>query len=302
MGSAHDPRSFYDSLDSMEAIVRLLDPPLRESQTLEYKDASRLFGDRERESIAKEVCALANSSGGVIIYGIEIDKSDRTRPVRLSGFDVRNVESFDQAVATRVQKPVAGLERKLLPANAPQVMVVYVPKSPHSPHQDTVKARYFYRAGTVSQPMTHDLVELHFGRRLGPMLQLHVARISQTPGRPGHLDLELRLSLENHGQRVARYVEAIVWLPGLPLVSHTLQATAKRIDHLHGGTPTLQYTSDGTVVHPTMRRSIIDAVLSLNTDFIEPNIDKPFIQWVIYADEMERQIGERTLRELGVAP
>jgi predicted HTH transcriptional regulator len=162
-GGALDPRAFYNSLDSIDAVARLIDPPLHESQTLEYKAAGKPFNDDDRADIAKAVCALANSSGGVIVYGIMTARDDRTKPTGFSGFDVRNVELFDQTVATRIQKPVVGLERKVLAAENATVLVVFVPKSVYSPHQDTLACRYYYRAGSVSRPMQHDLIELHFG-------------------------------------------------------------------------------------------------------------------------------------------
>lgn len=301
--AVHDPRTFYDSLDSMDAVARLIEPPLHESQTLEYKAAARPFDENERAGLAKEVCALANSSGGVIIYGITTARDDRTKPTGLSGFDVRNVELFDQTVATRIQKPVVGLERKVLPAEAPQVLIVFVPKSIYSPHQDTQVFRYFYRSGSVSRPMPHDLVELHFGRRLGPVLRLEVDTTTRTPGPPGHIALGLRLFLLNHGQRVGRSVEAIVWLSNPPLLSglNVVSGYARRIDELHGNTPTLQFIENQNVFHPRMRRRILDLAVTLNTDFIAAHLDHPLIQWAIYADEMELQTDQRTLRDVGLA-
>jgi len=259
------------------------------------------FDDDDRADIAKAVCALANSSGGVIVYGVTTARDDRTKPTGFSGFDVRNVELFDQTVATRIQKPVVGLERKALPAENAKVLVVFVPKSVYSPHQDTLACRYYYRAGSVSRPMQHDLVELHFGRRLGPVLDLNVRVFDFLPG--GITTLGLRVSVLNQGQRVGRFVEVILWLPAPPLLQGVAvtEGKALRIDQLHENRPTLQFIENVNVFHPRMNRRIIDLTLNLLTPNMSAVLDDPlFLQWAIYAEEMELRTGHLSLRELGV--
>jgi hypothetical protein len=288
-----DPRAFYDSLDSIEAVARLIDPPQHESQTLEYKAAAGPFDEHARADIAKAVCALANSSGGVIVFGVDTARDDRTKPIGFSGFDVRNVELFDQTVATRVQKPVVGLARKVLPTNQPQILVAYIPKSPHSPHQDTVTCRYFHRSGSVSRPMQHDLVELHFGRRLGPVLNLVVqprTSITEFAGDPPvSNDLDLRLSITNDGQRIGRYVQVVLMFPPKDDVPR-LSVTSGRwtdIDHLYQGAQVRQFTENNAVFHPGLQHNILDVRLAVTRAFWESGSGKPLITATIVADAME---------------
>jgi len=301
-GGGLDPRAFYDSLDSIDAVARLIDPPQHESQTLEYKAAAKPFDDGARADIAKAVCAMANSSGGVIIYGVNTARDDRTKPSGFSGFDVRNVELFDQTVATRIQKPIIGLARKVLPARDPQVLVAYIPKSLHSPHQDTVACRYFHRSGSVSRPMQHDLVELHFGRRLGPALNLVVqprTSITEFSGDPPiSNDLDLRLSITNQGQRIGRYVQVVLIFPpkaDVPRLSATSGGWAD-IDHLYQGAQVRRFTENTGVFHPGLQTNILDVRRAVARPFWDSGSGKPLLTATIVADEMEPRSSIMLLR------
>ena len=58
----------FDELTTIERVQALIDGGVRESQTLEYKTASAPFGDKEKNEVAKDVSAMANSGGGTIIF------------------------------------------------------------------------------------------------------------------------------------------------------------------------------------------------------------------------------------------
>src|SRR5688500_4308542 len=96
-------------------------------------------------------------------------------------------------------------------------MVVYVPQSDGAPHQNAGDHKYYRRAGIESLPMPHDLVALYFGRRSGPLLSLRFDPLNRLRGFSGDPSIskpwEIRVYLENHGKRVARYAKAILDIP-----------------------------------------------------------------------------------------
>src|SRR5437870_4479895 len=147
----------FDELTTIERVQALIDGGVRESQTLEYKTASAPFGDKEKNEVAKDVSAMANSGGGTIIYGLATDQNDRTLPTAIQEIHVRNIETFDRVVNSQVRPPVAWRKR-LLPEGAPRVMVVDVLASTDPPHQSLGDKRYYRRSGTESLPMEHDVV------------------------------------------------------------------------------------------------------------------------------------------------
>lgn len=172
-------REFFDSLTSLDDINALIADAHHESETVEYKQASVPFSNTQKDEIVKDVSAMANSSGGTIIYGVATDPSVKTKPVRIEAIDVKNIESFSRVVNSSIQPRIEGIQQRAIPPDNPQVLVVYVPQSRKSPHQSSADKKYYHRSGIESIPMGHDLVELHFGRRLGPILKTQT-RIENT--------------------------------------------------------------------------------------------------------------------------
>src|SRR4051794_21179830 len=143
---------------------------------MEYK-AGRDFG--KPVEIAKDVSAMANSTGGVIVYGIRTDPDDKTLPVEVVGVDRKNIETFDQIVNAHIRPTVPNVRTRVLEADdGTAVMVVQIPESDEAPHQVLGDCRYYRRAGTQSRPMEHDLVALYFGRRRRPRLAVDVQALT----------------------------------------------------------------------------------------------------------------------------
>jgi predicted HTH transcriptional regulator len=71
-----------------------IDNELEESLTLDYKD-SRSLGksDRRKAEITKDVSAMANSAGGLLIYGIsEYQDADRSHlPEKITPIDQKEL-------------------------------------------------------------------------------------------------------------------------------------------------------------------------------------------------------------------
>jgi hypothetical protein len=292
----------FESLNSLEHLEELIRGEIRESEVLEYKQARETFGNKEKNEIAKDVSAMANSSGGVIIYGVATDPDDPTRPAEVTGIDPANIETFHRVVNSTISPPIPNLQWKVIPKEGPvKVMVIGVPKSEESPHQSLVDNKYYYRAGTESRPMDHHMVELHFGRRLGPLLELHVVPVSPPdPSKLRYLEdgfsepLQLWLFLLNTGKRVARYTRAILLFPGKEKVTIVSSSGLDNIDELYAAQErqARQFSLSADVVHPGLRMRIGEVSLRCRREWVEGRARvEPLIEWTIYADEMKPREG-----------
>src|SRR5258708_7393091 len=109
-------KSLFDSLSSLEDVQALINDGTRESEVLEYKTASQPFSEREKREIAKDVSAMANSMGGMILYGIATNRDDKTLPENIVPIDPKNIETFDRVLNAQVRPPIRGIQRKLIPS------------------------------------------------------------------------------------------------------------------------------------------------------------------------------------------
>jgi hypothetical protein len=200
--------ALYDELNSLEDLQGLIDSDERESDILEYKTARKRLESKDRDEAAKDVSAFANASGGVLIYGIATDAKDKTKPVALDAIDPLNVNYFLHTIPSAIRQPIAGIRHKTIPVgDTPQAILLDVPQSPSAPHQVAGECRYYRRQGVESVPMSHDLVELYFGRRMQAKLEPIVLSYAEPENPdPSHVQCRVNLGLLNAGGQIGRDV------------------------------------------------------------------------------------------------
>jgi hypothetical protein len=291
------PRLF-DSLSTLQAVEALVAQGVRESAVVEYKAATTKFRNAEHD-IAKDVSAMANSSGGVILYGVTTDPEDKTLPVAIDGVHPANIETFDRIVNARIRPEIPGLEKRVL-TGAKTVMVVHVPQSDHAPHQSLQDFCYYRRAGTEALPMEHDLVALYFGRRQSPSLAMEVDVLTDmgpvTFDPAGYSDpISIRLLLVNRGKRAARDTKVILRFPDRSDFELQDRGGLTSIDHLYEGQWACQQDVPG-VVHPGLRVALGEVRFRVRSRWLTSNDEShPFMSWTLFADEMEPQADGATL-------
>ena len=200
--------NFYDRVNTVEDLDGLIRRQVRESETIEYKSATKRVSFDE---VAKDISAFANASGGTIIYGIATDNVDKTKPVAIEPVLVENIEAIRTAISTHIRNPIPNVRAKTISDEAGNVIafIVEVPESYSAPHQVLNERKYYRRDGVQSAPMPHDLIELLFRRRRGPALEpsyrLDVTPPqTSTPGWKGTFVLEFWA--KNVGPHTARDV------------------------------------------------------------------------------------------------
>src|SRR4051812_3861855 len=126
-------------------LLRLIADRVQESISLDYKRSKALSKDTKAE-ISKDVSALANSAGGMIVYGMMEDKH---YPIGLdAGTDPNDLskEWLDQVISSNIQRRIDGVRIKqieLAKHNPGRVAyVVDVPQSSRAPHQAADKKFY----------------------------------------------------------------------------------------------------------------------------------------------------------------
>ena len=135
----------FESIKDIEGLIK---SQIEESLTLEYK---RELGKKNSE-ISKDISSFANTSGGVIIYGID---EDGRIPTSINWLDGTNTkEKIENIILSNIQPKLRNIIINSIsnPENPSQaIFVVNIPESSDAPHM--ADFRYYRRHNFQSIPM-----------------------------------------------------------------------------------------------------------------------------------------------------
>lgn len=292
----------FESLQTLEDAQKLIDDEERESVTLEYKEAVKQWDDKAKKKIAKHISAFANSEGGVIIFGIECDKKDEDKPIAITGLHPKNsAETFDRILTDAVKPEIEGWERKVLSGAGKSVLVVAIPRSDRAPHMSQKHKQYFHRSGAQSLAMESHLVELYYGRRRKPALDLKVVEPlkqveSAKQGFTG--TFVFGIYLDNLGTGMASGASGVIRFPRKDLftINHYAQKFAA-VEEVHERDPVNRplpryYFDIETKIFPKSTRCILHFNIAFKEEWRTQYADKPLFEWEIYAEDAEPKSGK----------
>lgn len=150
-----------------------------ETSNLEFKDGRSLLNETGKKAdIAKDVSAMANAAGGLIVYGIH-ERDSVADSIAGCPAEHGKAEWFEQVINNNIEPKVQGvtIKRIDLPDDK-MALVVNVPKATtFAPHQNKTDGRYYRRYNTTSQVMLDHEVRDLMNRGSSPELYLRYAMI-----------------------------------------------------------------------------------------------------------------------------
>jgi hypothetical protein len=204
---------------TVDDIYAVLASGEQENVSLEYK-ASLAIGewtDRNRNELAKDLCAFANSAGGIIIIGI--GEIEHKPGIIDDGVDTRRVskEAIESALAARIAPRIEGLTIKEIP-NPRQpdhaYFVIGIPRSMRAPHMCSPVHRYYKRYNFECVPMEHYEVEDVRRRQSEPALTFTCElQPLESPLSDGRRPVALVAGVQNEGSVTARDVLVRLYIP-----------------------------------------------------------------------------------------
>jgi hypothetical protein len=291
---------------------------VQESLTLEYKSADALGkAEGKKAEITKDVSAMANSAGGVIIYGIA-EYNDPLKKHLPEKIDVVDLIAFPkewlEQIINNIRPKIDSILIHPISIGVSPNSVVYVVEIPQSTtaHQ-ALDWRYYKRYNFQSVPMSDYEIRDVMGRIQHPRIDLDFTiRYSQVTILKKK---ELVFIAKNIGQVYARFVKIVLFLPP-SLACHKVSILNREIKEIDG----VDYYIFSEI---NTRRDILDQDREGNqkhgSSWFEPifplaerswiyripdnfSVDKhnshEEILWEVYADNAPKHMGRVSIKDI----
>lgn len=302
-------------------LQNLIRDEIQESLTLEYKAADALAKtDSKRNEITKDVSALANSSGGIVIYGIkEFDQKDKKHlPEKLSPIDqsLFSREWLEQII-NNIRPRINGLVIHPVALNSGPNHVAYIVEIPKSmtAHQAADK-RYYKRFNFLSVPMEDHEIRDVMNRAITPNANVEIRLFRGMQGEPDYKSYRgLKVIVRNESTKVINRYKVTLKLANVGWCDDDAETHLGLVEHVGlEEDKALKWTMHGKVdgrVDVEITYQPVDVLFPKEEVDIGPKIDLAYpdpdiviydendrlwrqtaeennwiIEWTLYADSM----------------
>ena len=292
------PRNWTES-----KLQNFITSEIEESLTLEYKAAEALDRvEAKKKEITKDVSAMANSAGGIIVYGISefADLEKRHLPEKITPVDRRKyprewVEQIIQAIRPRIDGIVIH-SINLSSGENDTAYVIEIPQS-NTAHQAN-DHRYYKRFNFQAVPMEdYEIRDVMF-REQTPNIALNFLIEITSDER------NLVIQARNNGSAFAQFVAVFLDVPTL-----ILQNTENKMSLTDGGrfyrhrltNLNQEYADEQFKTNfPLLRSMAMSWKIPLNEKLDELKSPDLLIKWKTYADNALPKEGKISLKEIEV--
>lgn len=295
-----------------------IESEIEESLTLEYKSAEALDrNDTKKKEITKDVSAMANSAGGVLIYGIAESSLENKRhlpekitPVNRNNYPREWVEQIIQAIRPRIDGIVIH-SVNLSSGENDVAFVVEIPQS-NTAHQAS-DHRYYKRFNFQAVPMEdYEIRDVMFREQTPNIALKFLIEITSASSGVflGEENIEtlsainLIVQAQNNGSAFAQYIAVFLDIP-VPILK-TIENKMNLKDggrfYRHRLTNLNQEYADEQfkASFPLLRSMSMNWKIPLTPEFENLRGEDLAIKWKIYADNALPKEGKIALKEIDI--
>jgi hypothetical protein len=302
---------------TLEKLQQLIDDGIKESLILEYKAAGALGrSDGKKREITKDISAIANSAGGVLIYGVsEFQQKEKAHlPEKLDPIDSSEYsKEWLEQVISNISPKIEGLiiEPVTIGDDSDRAYVVDVPKSTTA-HQAT-DWRYYKRHNFLSIPMDDHEIRDVMNRSIMPNIEVEFTFDLVVIGMENHEYL-LKIRVVNVGVKAIHNYKLEFIFPNYApeLISSTTYTATK---HPYFGLITKGKNENDDYIHSFRSKNLLfpqddfDIGELINLQYsINHKADISIralnrgrgtdVEWILFADDMEPKKGKVSFSEL----
>jgi hypothetical protein len=235
-----------------------------ENLHLDFKTVgnANLRGNDDKRNLAKCLSGFANSSGGLIVWGVDARKNLQGIDCACERAEIAPVRLFvsrlNELTGDAVSPIVDGVRHKAIEISLDKgFAVTLVPESDSGPYMANLgEDRYYKRSGDSFYRMEHFDLEDMFGRRQKPRL---VFNLSNLPVPGDNTQEDLRFSIQNTGRAMARHVGFFVKFENIE-ITEVSGDYMQNVSHFNDSRPFVSYTNNLDVIHPNGIRIFAGAV------------------------------------------
>ena len=288
-------------------LQNLITGEVEESLTLEYKSAEALDkSDFKKKEMTKDVSAMANAAGGILVYGIsefsDLDKRHlpaKITPVDRTKFPREWVEQIIQAIRPRID----GIVIHSVNLSSGENDVVYIVEIPQgsTAHQAS-DHRYYKRFNFQSVPMEdYEVRDVMFRENAPDILLNFLIEVTVYENQTFY---NLIIQARNVGSAFAQYVACLLDVP--VAVLHEIKNKINVKDggkyYRHRLFNLNQEFGDENfkASFPLLRNMSMSWKIPLNEnfrDFITNNLE---LKWTVYADNALPKEGRTNFSEIEI--
>ena len=275
----------FDDLD-WDKVMSLINDHQEEHLQLDFKtiNAAITSGDDKRQ-VARCISGFANSSGGIMIWGVVAKKNEDGVDCANSAAEIFNtallVSRLNTLTGEVVSPSVDGVRHRALTklGSSSGFVATLIPESGAPPHMARVgDQRYYKRSGDSFYRMEHFDLQDMFGRRQKPQIELLAERGVVKDGVE-----TITLLLRNSGRAVARHVGFLISVENAKLDGVSPQL--ENLSSINAGRAVIGYTNDIGVIHPNGIRVNLGSMLLRREEPTKPMMGDV----TLYCDGMPSQ-------------
>jgi len=299
----------FSSLD-IDGLQEFVDTQQEENLFLDFKRINKpdLTNGDDKRNLAKSLSGFSNSSGGLIVWGVDARKNKQGIDCACELIVIPGVKRFlarlNELTGMAVSPLVDGVQHRVIEADADGGYVVtYIPESNSGPHMAKMgEDRYYKRSGDSFYRLEHFDLEDMFGRRPKPVLEC-TAKV-----RGSGLESQVIIGIKNSGRGMAK-APYIAFGCSTPFILNSygldgnMNEGMKRLPHIGTTLPYKYGEGSNVVIHPGITHDVASIWLGLSPrDKKKPENDLR-ITFSLAAEGFPVKNGEIVLplRKLGIS-
>ncbi len=150
----------FESINEID-LLELVDARVPEGLRLDYKLETYGRSDADKKELLKDVSALANSSGGHIVMGVNESEGSAIEIPGLNTDCDAEILRLEQILRSAIEPTISGIKIRQIPvSNERKVILLRVPRSWNSPHRITfqgVNKFYMRHSAGIHEPSIEEL-------------------------------------------------------------------------------------------------------------------------------------------------